>query len=72
MQDEKIYVKLQENVINYKHGNTKLSEDIVKSFEKFLYKYQNFFFYNIFDIKDSSLRKFVSLYFPLISPIKLY
>ena len=67
MQDEKIYVKLQENVINYKHGNTKLSEDIVKSFEKFLYKYQNFFFYNIFDIKDSSLRKFVSLYFPLKS-----
>ena len=47
MQDEKIYVKLQESVINYKHGNAKLSEDIVKSFEKFLYKYQNFFFYNI-------------------------
>ena len=44
------YIKIHENVLNYKHGHKELSVEIIK--------------YGVFNIKDQSLKRFVSLYTP--------
>ena len=35
------YIKIHENVLNYKHGHKELSIEIIKAFDLYLYKYIN-------------------------------
>lgn len=58
------YIKIHENVLNYKHGHKELSVEIIKAFDLYLYKYVNLLKYGVFNIKDQSLKRFVSLYTP--------
>lgn len=62
MQDVSIYINLHETVLDYKHGNKEAGKKIAESYRGFIWKYVNLICHGVFDINDSRLRRFVSLY----------
>lgn len=66
------YIKIHEDVLNYKHGHKELATNIINAFNLYLYKYVNLLKKGVFNIADHSLRKFVSLYTPYASNNKTF
>lgn len=56
------YLKVHQHALNYKEGNKESGEELLKSFNLFIYKYANFLAYGVYDINNYSLRSFISLY----------
>lgn len=66
------YIKIHEDVLNYKHGHKELATNIINAFNLYLYKYVNLLKRGVFNISDQSLRRFVSLYTPYATNNKTF
>lgn len=58
----KDYLQLHQYVIDYQNNIPEAADNIIHSFDHFIWKYVNFITGGIFPIDDFSLRRFLSLY----------
>jgi hypothetical protein len=63
MYNEKDYMKIHRLVNKFKRGSSESGEKLLILFEPFINKYIKLIIYNEFNVKDNSIRQFLSLFF---------